>query len=87
MSYAIRIRPSALKELSRVPDRDGRRIESRIDGLGREPCPHGSEKMEGGGREYRIRVGDYRVIYTVDDAARLVTIQKVGHRGDVYRRR
>ena len=87
MAYGILIRPSALKELRRVPARDSLRIQSRVDALARDPRPHGSEKMAGGEREYRLRVGDYRVIYSVDDAARLVTIQKVGHRGDVYRGR
>jgi mRNA interferase RelE/StbE len=43
--------------------------------------------MAGAEREYRVRVGDYRVIYSVDDAARIVAVEKVGHRGDVYRRR
>lgn len=87
MGYRIRIRPSALKEIQRLPDREITRIEARIDDLALEPRPHGSEKMQGGGGEHRLRVGNHRVIYSVDDAARLVTIEKVGHRGDVYRRR
>ena len=87
MAFAIRIRPSALKELQRLPDREMTRIESRIDALAAEPRPHGSEKLAGGEGEYRLRSGNYRVIYTVDDRARLVTIEKIGHRGDVYRRR
>lgn len=87
MGYRIQIRPSALKEIRRLPDREITRIETRIDDLAREPRPHGTEKMQGGGREYRLRVGNYRVIYSVDDEARLVMIEKVGHRGDVYRKR
>jgi mRNA interferase RelE/StbE len=87
VAYAIRIRSSALRELKRIPDRESARIQVRIDDLGAEPRPHGSEKLVGGEEEYRIRVGAYRVIYTVDDRERIVTIHKVGHRGDVYRRR
>jgi len=70
-----------------VQDRDRARIVKRIDSLADDPRPHGSEKMAGTGREYRVRAGDFRVIHSVDDGARIVIIEKVGHRGDVYRRR
>ena len=87
MRYGLQIRPSALEELHGLADRDRARVIRRIDSLAEIPRPRGSEKMAGTGREYRVRAGDYRVIYTVDDAARIVTVEKVGHRGDVYRRR
>ena len=87
MRHGLQIRPSALKELDGLADRDRARVARRIDSLAENPRPHGSEKMAGTGREYRVRAGDYRVIYTVDDAAHMVTVEKVGNRGDVYRRR
>jgi mRNA interferase RelE/StbE len=85
--YGLRIRPSALQELQALQDRDRARVVRRIDALAGNPRPPGSLKMAGTGSEYRLRAGDYRVIYTVDDGARMVTVEKVGHRGDVYRRR
>jgi mRNA interferase RelE/StbE len=85
VAYGLRIRPSALKELQGLPLRERVRVTRRIDGLAADPRPPGSVKMAGGGGAYRVRAGDYRVIYTVDDRARLVTVEKVGHRGDVYR--
>ena len=87
MAYAIRIRAAALKEIKRIPDRESARIQFRIDALALNPRPHGSEKLGGGGKEHRIRVGVYRVIYSVDDGTRIVTVEKIGHRGDVYRGR
>ncbi|MDQ6908342.1 MAG: type II toxin-antitoxin system RelE/ParE family toxin [Chloroflexota bacterium] len=53
--------------------------------LGDDPRPHGVEKMTGGENEYRIREGDYRVVYTIRDAALIVLIVRVGHRKDIYR--
>jgi mRNA interferase RelE/StbE len=85
--HGLRIRPSALQELQALQDRDRARVVRRIDALAENPRPPGSLKMAGTGSEYRFRAGDYRVVYSVDDVARLVTIEKVGHRGDVYRRR
>jgi mRNA interferase RelE/StbE len=87
VAYGLRIRPSALKELHRLGDRDRVRVVGRIEALAEDPRPPGSEKLAGPARAFRVRAGDYRVIYTVDDVARLVIVEKVGHRGDVYRRR
>lgn len=87
MRHGLQIRPSALKELHGLADRDRDRVVRKIDSLAENPRPPGSRKMAGTAREYRLRAGDHRVIYTVDDAARIVTVEKVGHRGDVYRRR
>jgi mRNA interferase RelE/StbE len=84
--YGLGIRPSVLEELHGLADRDRARVVKRIDALAGNPRPPGSRKMGGTERQYRVRAGDYRVIYTVDDAARMVTVEKVGHRGDVYRK-
>jgi mRNA interferase RelE/StbE len=58
----------------------------RVEGLAADPRPRGAEKVEGGGGELRLRIGDYRVVYDVDDRARSVVIYKVGDRKEVYRR-
>jgi mRNA interferase RelE/StbE len=83
-SYSLLIKPSAIKELEAVRPKDRRRIVTRIEGLSTDPRPHGCEKLSGL-EQYRLRQGDYRLIYSVDDEARTVVIVKVGHRRDVYR--
>ena len=83
-SYNLLIKPSALKELEAIPPKDRRRIVTRIEGLAADPRPHSGEKLSGL-EQYRVRQGDYRVIYSVDDEARTVVIVKIGHRRDVYR--
>jgi mRNA interferase RelE/StbE len=83
-SYSLLLKPSALKELEAFPLKDRRRIVTRIEGLAADPRPHSCEKLSGL-EQYRVRQGDYRVIYSVDDEARTVVIVKVGHRRDVYR--
>ena len=83
-SYKIQIKRSAARELERLPQKDRRRIVSRIKDLAAEPRPYGSQKLSGE-ESYRFRQGDYRVVYTVDDAEPTVTVFKIAHRRDVYR--
>lgn len=85
--YYIFIKPSALKELAKIPPPARTRIEQAIDGLGVEPRPIGCRKIRGSGTAYRLRVGDYRVIYEVHDKDLVVIVVRVGHRKDVYRNR
>lgn len=82
--YRVLIRKSAVDELGRIPKKDIRRIVERIRSLGDEPRPHGSEKLSAQER-YRIRQGDYSVVYSVDDTVRTVEIVKIGHRSEIYR--
>ena len=82
--YELRIKPSAVKELEALQIRDRRRVVTRIQALAEDCRPPGCEKLTGGDR-YRIRQGVFRVLYEVDDAARIVTVVKIGHRRDVYR--
>jgi len=82
--YRVLIRKSAVDEVGRIPKKDLRRLVERIRSLGDEPRPHGSEKLSAQER-YRIRQGDYRVVYSVDDAMRTVEIVKIGHRSEIYR--
>lgn len=82
--YSLRIKRSAEKELRRIPKADLRRIVQKIDSLATDPRPTGCEKLFGE-NVYRIRQGDYRILYTVEDDERVVEIIKVGHRREVYR--
>ena len=83
-SYKVLIKRSAAKEIEDLPLRDRRRVVSRIASLGTEPRPHGCEKLSGQDR-YRIRQGDLRILYEIDDREESVMIVKIGHRRDVYR--
>ena len=86
VSYSLYIKPSAGKELESVGSKPDRlRIIGRIRGLADDPRPRGSEKLAGYDDRYRIRQGNYRVVYAIDDEAGRVTIYKVGHRKDIYR--
>ena len=84
--YKILVKASAAKEIERVGSKsDRRRIVEKIAGLAENPRPQGSEKLAGYDDRYRVRQGDYRVVYLIEDKALNVTIFKVGHRRDVYR--
>jgi mRNA interferase RelE/StbE len=83
-SYELLIKRSARKELETLPSKDRARIIRRIQALAGNPRSPKSEKLSGE-EKYRVRQGDYRVLYEVDDSGRTVTIVKIGHRGDVYR--
>ena len=82
-SYRILIKPSAVKELEALPPKDRRRIASRIQGLSSDPRPPSCEKLAGQ-ELYRVRQGNYRILYTVSDEEIIVLIIRVGHR-DIYR--
>jgi mRNA interferase RelE/StbE len=85
-SYRLRIKASAGKELAAVASKaDRARIVAKIDALAANPRPHGCEKLAGFDHRYRIRQGNYRIVYLIDDAAREVMIYKIGDRKDVYR--
>ena len=84
--YRLIIKPSASKELQAITDKDTLlRLIERIKLLQVQPRPSGSEKLAGRLSLYRVRQGNYRDIYSVDDQSRVVDIVKVGHRRDVYR--
>jgi mRNA interferase RelE/StbE len=84
--YSLSIKRSAAKELEDVAQKaDRQRLVARIEGLAANPRPPGCEKLAGYSDRYRVRQGDYRVVYSIDDAARVVLVVKVGHRREVYR--
>jgi len=84
--YRLVFRKSVAKDLRRIPNRDVRRILAAINMLSDNPRGQGCEKLSGQER-YRVRQGDYRVIYEVHDAEMVVVVVKVAHRRDVYRDR
>ena len=83
-SYSLVVKKSAERELRGIPKSDLRRITERLRGLKTNPRPPGCEKLSGHD-QFRIRQGDYRMVYAIDDDARVITLVKVGHRRDVYR--
>jgi mRNA interferase RelE/StbE len=82
--YAITIRRAARKALTTLPADDYARVLAAIQALAHDPRPPGCVKLTGS-VQWRIRVGVYRVVYEIDDAAQTVTIDVIGHRRDVYR--
>jgi mRNA interferase RelE/StbE len=83
--YRVIVSNAARKEALALPRDVQQRIRPVIAALADEPRPHGSEKLKGSERFYRVRVGDYRVIYHVEDADLTVTVTRIKHRRDVYR--
>jgi mRNA interferase RelE/StbE len=82
--YKIQIKRSAERDLRQLPASVFRRINRQIVALGSEPRPPGVRKLQGQMEGWRVRVGDYRILYQIDDAAQTVTIVRVKHRRDVY---
>ena len=85
-SFSIQWRSSTKKDLRKLPPREVERILAAAELLAEEPFPHGSEKLAGAEHTYRIRVGDYRIVYEVFVPSQIVEIQRVRHRKDVYRK-
>ena len=85
MAYRIELKRSALKELDKAPKAVAGRLWAAIDALAAEPRPDGARKVRGHERAYRIRVGDWRIIYEVHDDQLLVLVIRARHRKDVYR--
>lgn len=86
MPYRVELRPAARREFVRLPGEVQDRIRPRIDALADAPRPPGCEKLAGHASRYRVRVGDYRVLYEVADRTLVVTVTRVAHRREAYRR-
>jgi mRNA interferase RelE/StbE len=83
--YAISIKPSALKELKKLPGSVKRKCELHIDELHENPRPTGCAKLRGKEKTYLIRIGKYRIVYFIDDDGLLVKVLAVRKRADIYR--
>lgn len=84
MAYSVTISNSARKQLKEIPLQYAKKIRDHIDGLAENPRPYGSIKLKGYEDEYRIRVGVYRILYTVKDEVVAVEVIAIGHRKDIY---
>mgnify|MGYP006116815989 CR=1 FL=1 len=83
--YQIEWKKSALRELKRIDRQDVPRVIAAVDSLSTQPLPDGVRKLHGSQRSYRIRVGNYRVIYELYESRLVIEIVRVRHRKDAYR--
>lgn len=84
--YRVQIAQRAVKALAALPRREQQRIRAAIDLLAEQPRPPGCTALVGEPHTYRVRVGDYRIIYEVLDDVLVIHVVRIGHRRDVYRR-
>ncbi len=86
MAYSIEMAPAAARQLKALRSKTlQQRIVDHILELKTNPCPPGIEKVQGSEDLYRLRVGDYRIIYHIQDEASTILVVKIGHRKDIYR--
>ncbi|MFQ6026414.1 MAG: type II toxin-antitoxin system RelE/ParE family toxin [Dehalococcoidia bacterium] len=83
--HRIEITRAASRELSNLEARLGRRILTSLESLAIQPRPRQSRKLTGSENSYRLQVGDYRILYEIDDTNKIITVFAVGHRRDIYR--
>ncbi len=84
--YSITIKKSAAKELEHLPGNIIKKITQEIYHLAENPRPAGSKKLKGSSENlWRIRIGDYRIVYLIEDTIKIIDIRKIGHRKDIYR--
>lgn len=85
MAYSIELKKSVERDIRKIPKKEIKRIVEAIERLAEEPRPSGSRKIKTTERTYRIRSGDYMVIYQIDEAEKTVLITHIRHRKDAYR--
>ncbi len=81
--YKIEIKKSAQKEIKNLPNKELKKVIDKIGSLAKDPRPAGCKKLSGE-EKYRVRVGNYRVLYSIEDDVLVIYIVRVGHRKDVY---
>lgn len=84
--YKIEIKKSAVQEIKKLPSRELKNILAKIDSLANSPRGPDTVKLSGE-EKYRVRVGDYRILYMIEDDVLIVYVVKVAHRKDVYKKR
>ncbi len=87
MTYRVRLAPAAVRQLRKLDPPGRRRVQAAIDLLAEDPRPPGARQLVGGAGEWRVRTGDFRIIYDIRNEELTVLVVKVGHRKDVYERR
>lgn len=85
MNYRIEFVKQAAKQFKALPNQEQQRLKPKIDALVKDPRPSGVVKLSGKDDLYRIRVGNYRIIYNIQDNQLLILVVKIGHRRDIYR--
>jgi len=85
MAYRVELSPAARRDVQGVDSVHRNRIFAALIKLEGDPRPRGSKKLQGGGELWRVRVGDYRIVYEIQDSLLAVLVARVGHRRDVYR--
>jgi mRNA interferase RelE/StbE len=83
-NYSVLIKPSAARQLETLPSKDRKGIAAKIQGLATQPRPIGTKKLSGQ-EKYRLRQGNYRVLYSVDDERAIVVVVRIAHRREDYR--
>jgi mRNA interferase RelE/StbE len=86
MTYRVEFAPAAARQLRKLDPSARRRIQAAVELLADEPRPSGATKLVGGAGEWRVRTGDYRIVYEIEDQVLLVLVVAVGHRREIYRR-
>ncbi len=86
MTYQVQVAPAALRQLRKLDPTARRRVQAAIELLAEQPRPSGAKKLVGGDGEWRVRTGDYRIVYEIHDAVLLVLVVAAGHRRDIYQR-
>lgn len=85
MSYAVRVSPAATRQLRKLDPPTRRRMQAVIELLADNPRPPAATQLVGGRGEWRVRVGDYRIVYEIGDAELVVLVLRLGHRREIYR--
>ena len=83
-SYTVEAKPTARKELDALPDNLLARVVRKLETLAETPRPAGCKKLKGYKDQWRVRVGDWRVVYIIDDTAKVVSVTRIAHRREVY---
>ena len=84
MSYQVFIKPAAQRQLKKLTLAIQKELIALIENLSEDPRPSGCKKLKGRRNQYRLRSGDYRIIYNIEDTSLIVRVIKVGHRRDIY---
>jgi mRNA interferase RelE/StbE len=87
VTYRIQVAPAAVRQLRKLDAAARRRVQAAVELLAEHPRPNAATKLVGGEREWRVRTGDFRVVYEIHDDVLLVLVVAVGHRRDIYQRR
>lgn len=85
MTYSISLAPAAARQLRKFDPQARRRIQAAIELLSSDPRPPAATRLVGGSGEWRVRTGDYRIVYEIRDEILLVLVLRVGHRKEIYR--